>query len=396
MHKIPLLDLRRPLQEAPALHRALTAAFARVLDSGVYILGPEVEAFERDVAAYCQVPHAVGTSSGTDALLLALMALDVGPGDDVLCPAYTFFATAGSIQRLGARPVFVDCCPGCYNMCPQGAAKARTPNTKAVLPVHLFGQTAAMAELLAMAEVHGLAVVEDAAQALGAAGDVGRAGSMGRAGCFSFFPSKNLGALGDAGLVTTHDAQLAARLRVLRVHGGAPKYYHSMIGGNFRLDALQAALLRAKLPYLDVSTQARAEHAALYTALFEASGRAATLPCTCAAGARRPSAGAHACPIGLPVAQQPRHTYNQYIVRIGNGRRDHVRAALAAQGIATEIYYPVPMHLQPCFAHLGHRVGDFPQAEQAAHETLALPIFAQLRADEIARVAGQVIALCAA
>jgi dTDP-4-amino-4,6-dideoxygalactose transaminase len=386
---IPLLDLRRPLAQTPGLRQSLIDAFERVLDGGQYILGDEVAAFERAAAAYCQLPYAVGTSSGTDALLLALMGLDIGPGDDVLCPTFTFFATAGSIARLGARPVFVDCCPGCYNMLPREAATRRTPNVRAVMPVHLFGQLADMAALMPWAKAHGLAVVEDAAQALGASSPAGVAGSIGTAGCFSFFPSKNLGALGDAGLVTTHDPQLADRLTVLRVHGGRPKYVHATLGGNFRIDALQAAMLQVKLLHLDAASAARAAHAARYDALFAASGLADTQPCLCEAEA----SGAPAV-LGLPVRRPGRHIYNQYILRIGAGRRDAVRAGLAAAGIGTEIYYPRPLHLQPCFAHLGYRPGDFPHAEAAAQQTLALPIFAELQPDEIERIARTVVLLC--
>lgn len=393
MQPVPLLDLKRPLAQTPGLAQALIDTFTRVMHSGQFILGPEVAAFETEVAAYCGAAHAIGTSSGTDALLLALMAHDIGPGDDVLCPTYTFFATAGTIARTGARPVFVDICPGCYNMHPEACAKALTPNTRAVLPVHLFGQTAHMTLLRAFAQSHNLIVIEDAAQAIGAEDGGQRAGSMGHAGCFSFFPSKNLGALGDAGLVTTQDAALAARMRVLRVHGGAPKYYHSAIGGNFRIDALQAALLRIKLPYLDAATEARATHAAQYQAIFEASGLAAAQTCACDSAATAAPSPA-AWPLGLPNAPKGRHIYNQYTLRVGRGRRDAVRAALAEQGVGSEIYYPVPMHLQPCFAKLGYKSGDLPYAEAAAQESLAVPIFPELRPDEITRVAEAVIAQC--
>lgn len=392
---IPLLDLKRPLGQTPGLAHALTQAFARVLHSGQYIMGPEVAAFEAEAAAYCGVPHAIGTSSGTDALLLALMAHDIGPGDDVLCPTYTFFATAGTIRRTGARPIFVDICPGCYNMHPEACAQAITPNTRAIMPVHLFGQTAHMTLLQAFAKRHALIVIEDAAQAMGAeTKDKERAGSMGDAGCFSFFPSKNLGALGDAGLVTTHDAALAERMRVLRVHGGAPKYYHSMIGGNFRIDALQAALLRVKLPYLDAATEARATHAAQYQALFEASGLAQAQTCICDQTTTQ-AASPEQTPLGLPNNPRGRHIYNQYTVRVRHGARDRVRATLGAQGIGTEIYYPVPMHLQPCFASAGGRAGDMPHAEAAAQQSMALPIFPELSTDDIERVAYAVIKACA-
>lgn len=389
---IPLLDLKRPMHVTPGLRDDLVAAMERVLDSGMYILGTEVEAFEAAAAAYCRVGHAIGVSSGTDALLLSLMALGIGAGDDVLCPTYTFFATAGTVARVGARPVFVDCCPGCFNMLPQAASERMTPNTQAMMPVHLFGQLAAMPQLQALAQRFGLAVIEDAAQALGAQSSAGRAGALGHVGCFSFFPSKNLGALGDAGMVTTQDSQLAARLRVLRVHGSQPKYFHSMVGGNFRLDALQAAVLRTKLPHLDAASAARAQHAAQYHELFTAAGMAVHHGCICQ-GETVASPRA-AAPLSLPTQNPGRHIYNQYIVRIGGGRRDAVRTALAAGGIGAEVYYPVPMHLQPCFAHLGYRPGDFPNAEAAAQDTLALPIFPELRSDEVARIAACVLQAC--
>lgn len=395
---IPLLDLKRPLLQSPGLAQGLTDAFARVLQSGYFILGPEVSALEAEAAAYCGAAHAVGTSSGTDALLLALMAHNIGPGDDVLCPTYTFFATAGTIARTGARPVFVDCCPGCYNVHPEALGDAITPNTRAIMPVHLFGQTAEMTRIGALARAHNLIVIEDAAQAIGAEHEQARAGSMGHAGCFSFFPSKNLGALGDAGLVVTGDADLAERLRMLRVHGSKPKYYHHVVGGNFRLDALQAAFLRVKLPYLDAATEARARHAARYQMHFEASGLGEAGVCVCDAALPTTQAGAadaqQASPLGLPNVPRGRHIYNQYTLRVRHGRRDQVRSALAAQGIATEIYYPVPMHLQPCFAGLGGQVGEHTHAEAAAAESLALPIFAELTASEVDRVAQSVVAQC--
>lgn len=386
---IALLDLKR---SSTALEPALTEAFTRVLRSGHYILGPEVEAFEQEAAAAIGVPYAVGVSSGTDALLLALMALNVGVGDDVLCPTYTFFATAGTVWRTGARPVFVDSCPGCYNMLPAQLSERRTTTTRAVVPVHLFGQTAAMESIMAFATQHALPVIEDAAQALGAAFCGRQAGTLGTVGCFSFFPSKNLGAFGDAGLLTTADATLAEKLRILRVHGSKPKYVHHLVGANFRLDALQAALLRVKLPHLDAATAARQRNAALYTQLFTASGQGAMQTCICHGnGAATADVGDNA-PLGLPVTVQSRHIFNQYIVRVRHGRRAAVQAALTAARIGHEIYYPVPMHLQPCFKTLGHSCGDFPHAEAAADETLALPIFPELTAAEIEQVAQTVLA----
>jgi dTDP-4-amino-4,6-dideoxygalactose transaminase len=382
---VPLLDLKRPLTD---LAPELTAAFERVLHSGHYILGPEVDAFETEAASYCGARHALGVSSGTDALLLALMAVGVGAGDEVVCPTYTFFATAGTVWRLGARPVLVDCCPACFNSPPEALVAALTDRTRAVIPVHLFGQTTPMAQLLEATASRGVAVIEDAAQALGAEDRGKRSGSMGTVGCFSFFPSKNLGAFGDAGLVTCQDEALAETLRVLRVHGGKPKYYHSVVGGNFRIDALQAALLRVKLPRLDGYHARRQRNAALYTELFRASGLTADETCICGGA----EASAVDAPLGLPVSRGDRHIYNQYTLRIRHGRRDAVRARLVDRKIGTEIYYPVPMHLQPCFASLGHSPGSMPHAEAAAAETLALPIFPELTPSEIEYVAREVIA----
>jgi dTDP-4-amino-4,6-dideoxygalactose transaminase len=386
---IPLLDLKRSL--AP-IEAELQAAFTRVLQSGHYILGPEVDALEHELAEYCNVGHALGVSSGTDALLLALMGLGIGQGDDVLLPTYTFFATAGTVWRSGARPVLVDVCPGCFNMLPAALGKKHTKATRAVIPVHLFGQTAAMEAINAFATRHQLAVIEDAAQSLGAAYCGRRAGALGTVGCFSFFPTKNLGAFGDAGLVTTDDAALAEKMRILRVHGGKPKYLHATVGGNFRIDAMQAALLRVKLPHLDAGSAQRQRNAQLYTELFTASGKASVQNCICHGNATTPAPSTHEAPLGLPAVVQSRHVFNQYTVRVRNSRRDAVRRALIEHNIGNEIYYPVPMHLQPCFKSLGHAPGDFPHAEAAASESLALPIFPELRADEIERVAEAVLA----
>jgi dTDP-4-amino-4,6-dideoxygalactose transaminase len=382
-----LLDLQRPL---PDLTPELTAAFQRVLASGHYILGPEVDAFEAEAAAYCGARHALGVSSGTDALLLALMALEVGAGDEVVCPTYTFFATAGTVWRLGGRPVLVDCCPACFNSPPEALIAALGPKTKVVLPVHLFGQAPHLAPVLEAAAARELPVVEDAAQAMGVEYAGRRAGSLGTIGCFSFFPSKNLGAFGDAGLVTCQEDALAERLRILRVHGGKPKYYHSVVGGNFRIDALQAALLRVKLPRLESYHVRRQRNAALYTALFRASGLAEDETCICEGAAPTQTSA----PLGLPVAQRGRHIFNQYTVRIRGGRRDALRAHLADRKIGSEIYYPVPMHLHPCFERLGDSRGSMPHAESAAAETLALPIFPELTEAEIERVATEVVAAC--
>jgi len=385
--RVPLLDLTRI---EPAMTEQLEHAFRRVLSSGHYILGKEVEAFERECADYVGCRHAIAVSSGTDALLVALMALGVGPGDEVVCPTYSFFATAGVVWRLGARPVFVDSRARCFNMDPEKLARALTPRTKAVMPVHLFGQCADMTHICEIAKSRGVPVVEDAAQALGAEHEGRRAGTFGVLGCFSFFPSKNLGALGDAGLVTTNDADLAETVRVLRVHGGKPKYHHAMVGGNFRIDELQAALLRVKLPHLDAATARRSANADYYTR--ELVGRGVARLCAdeprCGATCRARGANAGASgDIVLPNPCGGRHVTNQFVVAIsGEGRRDRVRRFLSDRGIGTEIYYPIPLHLQRCFSELGHAVGDYPVAERLAAESLALPIFPELRRDELDHV----------
>ena len=368
---VPLLDLQgqyRPLRDE------ILAAVARVCDSQRFIGGPEVESLEREIAASIGVPHAVGLSSGTDALLVALMALGIGPGDEVIVPTFSFFATAGCVSRAGATPVFVDIDPATFNMDPAAAAAAITPRTRALIPVHLYGQCADMDPLLALARTHGLAVIEDAAQAIGATYTGRPAGAMGQAGCFSFFPSKNLGAFGDAGLLTTTDAALAHEVALLRNHGAEPKYFHQRIGGNFRLDALQAAVLRIKLPHLARWTAMRQANAARYDALFAGSGAADR--------------------IRLPHRAADRtHIFNQYVIRVP--KRDAVRAQLDRAGIGTEIYYPVPFHLQECFASLGYRAGAFPHAEAAAAETLALPIYGELTEAQQREVVGAVAAACA-
>jgi dTDP-4-amino-4,6-dideoxygalactose transaminase len=357
---IPLLDLQgqyKPLRED------LLAAIARVCDSQRFIGGPEVEGFERDAAAYLGVPHAVGLSSGTDAILVALMALGIGPGDEVITPTFSFFATAGCVSRLGATPKLVDIDPLTYNIDPVAAEAAIGSRTRAILPVHLYGQCADMDAILETAKRRGIAVVEDAAQAMGAAYKGRRAGSMGQAGCFSFFPSKNLGAFGDAGLLVTGDETIAHEVRLLRNHGAGQgtgaggKYYHKRIGGNFRLDALQAAVLRVKLPHLERWSAMRRANADRYDRLFAESAAADRIT----------------RPARVPECV---HIFNQYVIRVPD--RDAVRAKLDAAGIGTEIYYPVPFHLQECFAPLGYRRGDFPAAEAAAEETLALPIYGEL------------------
>lgn len=363
---IPLVDLAA--QHAP-LRAELLQAFERVLDSQSYILGPEVSAFEAEIAELIGVEHAIGVSSGTDALLLALTALGVGPGDEVLVPAFSFFATAGCVARVGARPVFVDIDPHTFNMAIEDAAARVTRATKAIIPVHLYGQTCDLEALSDLSRAHNLPIVEDAAQALGSGSGPRRAGVVGAFACFSFFPTKNLGALGDAGLVTTRDAALAKRARLLRAHGAEPKYHHALIGGNFRLDALQAAFLRAKLPQLARWTSARQANARRYDMLFAH----AALPDTL---------------LQTPVSEHGQHTYHQYVIRTPH--RDALQAHLQRERIGCEVYYPVPLHLQVCFAHLGHKPGSYPCAERAAREVLALPIYPELEPAQIERVAGVV------
>jgi len=369
--QVPLLDLK--LQYAP-LAAQLQAAIAKVCASQHFILGPAVKELEAAVAAYSGARHGIGVSSGTDALLLALMALGIGPGDAVITSPFTFFATAGTIARSGARPLFCDIEPLSFNIDSAAVAalladeceqrdghlvhRRSGARVRALMPVHLYGQLADMAALMESARRLGLAVIEDAAQAIGAADAAGRrAGSCGDVGCLSFFPTKNLGAFGDAGMCVTNDGALAERMEILRVHGGKPKYYHALIGGNFRIDELQAAVLNVKLPHLDDWSAARIRNAAFYDAAF----------------ARAGLDGALQTPRALPGM---RHIYNQYVIRVRE--RDALRQHLQAAGVGSEIYYPVPLHLQQCFAYLGGRPGDFPQAERAAAETLALPIFPEL------------------
>ncbi len=355
---VPLLDLEA--QYRP-LRTDILSAIASVCDTQRFIMGPEVEGLEREIAAQLQVAEAVAVSSGTDALLAVLMALGIGPGDEVITSTYSFFATAGCIVRVGATPVLVDIDPVTANLDPVSVQAALTSRTRAIVPVHLYGLCADMDPILAAARSAGVAVVEDACQAIGATYKGRPAGSMGTAGCLSFFPSKNLGAFGDAGLVTTGDSGLAHEIRLLRNHGAEPKYVHTRIGGNFRMDARQAAVLRVKLPHLPRWTAMRRENAARYEALFAAAGlgRLVSLPVT---------------PPGYG------HIFNQFVVRVQN--RDRVRACMTGRGIGTEVYYPVPFHLQECFASLGYGRGDFPHAEAAAASTLALPIYAELTAGQ--------------
>jgi dTDP-4-amino-4,6-dideoxygalactose transaminase len=357
--KVPLLDLQaqyRPLREE------ILAAITRVSDSQRFILGPEVEALERELAEWMGVPRTIAVSSGTDAVLVALMACGIGPGDEVVTSTYSFFATAGCIARLGAVPVLVDIEPKTYNLNPAAIRDVLTPRTRAIMPVHLFGLMADMTPILAIAREAGLAVIEDAAQAIGARAKGDVAGTLGAIGCFSFFPSKNLAAFGDGGLVSTTDDRLADRLRLLRNHGAEPKYFHKLVGGNFRLDALQAAVLRVKLPHLAGWTEARRRNAAIYQKLFAELGLSEQV--------RVPfePAGSY-------------HIFNQFVIQVSE--RDELREYLRVHDIGTEIYYPVPFHLQECFAHLGYPRGAFPVAEAAARETLALPIYGELTTSQI-------------
>jgi dTDP-4-amino-4,6-dideoxygalactose transaminase len=383
--QVPLLDLKPQYQPLAA---EIQAAIAKVCASQYFILGPAVKQLEAAVAAYSQCRHGIGVSSGTDALLLALMALEIGPGDAVITSPFTFFATAGTIARAGARPLFCDIDPVSFNISPAAVEsfiatqceerdqvlvhRASGTRVRALMPVHLYGQVADMDPLMKIARRHGLKVIEDAAQAIGSAdAQQRRACSFGDIGCLSFFPTKNLGAFGDAGMCVTNDAALAERMDVLRVHGGKPKYYHALIGGNFRIDELQAAVLNIKLKHLDAWSAGRQRNAAYYDAAFARAqlGDAVVTP-------RAPSGA--------------RHIYNQYVIRVRD--RDALRQHLAGVGVGTEIYYPVPLHVQQCFAHLGGRAGDFPLSEQAAAQTLALPIFPELAQGQLQYVVDSIAA----
>lgn len=364
---IPMLDV--VAQNAP-MRAELEAAFARTLDTGRFIMGPEVVALENDLAEYVGAKHAIGVSSGTDALLVSLMALGIGPGDEVITTPFTFFATGGCISRLGATPVFVDIRADTFNLDESRVAAAITPRTRAVLPVHLYGQSC---EMSALQEACGsIPIIEDAAQSLGARFRDQGVGSIGTFGCFSFFPSKNLGALGDGGLVTTNDDELAEKVRVLRAHGSKPKYFHALVGGNFRLDALQASLLRVKFPRLDSWAEARSQNAAYYSERFAAAalsdGRLST-----------------------PAVVEEGHVFNQYVIR--TDRRDELAAGLKEAGVASAIYYPRALHMQECFSDLGYVKGAFPVAEKAAGEVLAIPVYPELGDELRAYVADTVIRL---
>jgi dTDP-4-amino-4,6-dideoxygalactose transaminase len=373
--KVPILNLTRQYR---AIKDEIDAAIQRVLNSGRFILGPEVEAFEAEIAEYLGVKHAIGVASGTDALLLSLKALGVGPGDGVIIPSFTFFATAGAVVNAGATPIFVDIDPQTFNIDPESVRKvvenppvtrytSRVTKIKAIIPVHLYGQPADMDEIMAIASEHDLYVIEDVAQAIGAEYKGKKVGTIGHLGCFSFFPTKNLGAYGDGGLVVTDDDELAERARMLRVHGSKPKYFHHIVGTNSRLDALQAAILRAKLPHLDEWTAARQRIAARYDELL-----------------------ADLEDLELPRRAPDRtHIFHQYTIRVPNDKRDSLKRYLEEKGIGTHVYYPLPLHLQPCFRELGYREGDLPESERASREVLSLPMFPELHGEEVEYVAEQ-------
>jgi dTDP-4-amino-4,6-dideoxygalactose transaminase len=356
--KIPLLDLAAQHQ---AIGGEVEAAVIRVLNSQQFIQGPEVRELEREIALYCQCEHAIGCASGSDALLLALMACGVGPGDEVITSPFSFFATVGSIVRLGAKPVFVDIDPETFNLKTENLERAVTANTKAIMPVHLFGQCAEMDSINELAARLNIAVIEDAAQAIGAEYRGRRAGSLGKVGCFSFYPSKNLGGAGDGGLLTTNDPEIAETLRTLRAHGAKKKYFHDRVGINSRLDSLQAAVLRVKFRYLDRWADARRANAQRYRELFSAAG------CVSDNTVRLPS-----------ESTDCKHAYNQFVIRVRN--RDALRVYLADRGVGTEVYYPLPLHMQSCFKDLGYQEGDFPESERAAREALAIPVYPELDA----------------
>lgn len=376
--QVPLLDLKAQYQ---TIKEECLEVTEKIYESQYFILGPYVEKLEEEIARYCSAKYAVGVSSGTDALLLALMAANIGHGDRVITSPYTFFATAGAVSRVGAIPVFADIEPDTYNISPEkieavikNMSAAERSTLKAVIPVHLYGQCADMDAISRIARENGLTVIEDAAQAIGSEYKGKRAGSMGDFGCFSFFPSKNLGGFGDGGMVTTNSADRYENLKILRVHGGHPKYYHSRIGGNFRLDALQAAIVLIKLKYLDQWTAARQENAKKYTSLIEEAGLSEI--------------------ITVPFEKESRHIYNQFIIQVPE-KRDALKDFLIQKNIGCEIYYPVPLHLQECFADLGYAPGDFPISEYAAGHTLALPVYPELSKEQIAYVVDRINAFYA-
>jgi dTDP-4-amino-4,6-dideoxygalactose transaminase len=374
---VPLLDLGA---QYAAIKSDVDSAIADVMKSQHFILGPKVQECEKAIARYSSCSHGIGVSSGTDALLACLMAEGIGAGDEVITTPYTFFATAGSIARAGAKPVFVDIDPVTYNLNPSQIESKVTAKTRAIIPVHLYGQMADMGPIMEVAGHHRLVVIEDAAQAIGAEDKGRRAGSIGHYGCFSFFPSKNLGAAGDAGMVVTNDAGRAEKLMLVRAHGSKPKYYHKVVGGNFRLDALQAAIVSAKLPHLDGWTRARQQNVEKYTRFFAKSG----LKIADSSWPSRPGGGrfGNGSPqVLLPKVEGGRHIFNQYVIRVA--QRNALKTFLETQSVATEIYYPVPMHTQECFSYLGHSMGDFPESESAANETLALPVYPELAEEQI-------------
>jgi dTDP-4-amino-4,6-dideoxygalactose transaminase len=373
--KVPLLDLKKQYH---TLKSELDEALINVAESQHFILGPEVEKLEKAFCEYLNCKYAIGVSSGTDALLIALMAIDIQPGDEVIVPTYSFFATAGVVSRMNAIPVFADSDPVTFNISPEDIEKRITTKTKAIIPVHLYGQSSEMDKIMSIARKHNLRVIEDGAQAIGVQYKDGKhVGTFGDIGCYSFFPSKNLGCFGDGGLVVTNDDNLGEKLRILRVHGGKPKYYHKIIGGNFRLDAIQAAVLNVKFPHLDDWSAQRRNNAELYTKLFIEAGLSETTGITRFDDKNK---------VLLPKAvykdssAKNYHIYNQYIIRVE--KRDEVRKHLADKEIMTEIYYPVPFHLQECFSSLGYKKGDFPLAEEAANDSIALPIYPELTTEQ--------------
>ena len=357
---VPMLDVGRG--NVP-LKQEFMAAIERVIDSGRFLHGPEVGELERAVNEVCGTAHAIGCASGSDALLLALMAIDIEPGDEVIVPSFTFFATASAVSRLGAEPVFVDIDPLTYNMDPASLEQSITSRTRAIIPVHLFGQCAAMDKICEIANRHDLVVIEDAAQAIGAAWDDRPAGAWGQMGCLSFYPTKNLGGMGDGGMLVCQDEALASKIRLLASHGMQPRYYHKLVGINSRLDTIQAAILGVKMAHLESYAQARGTHAQRYKELFEACRMTDT--------------------VQLPLKHpKSKHVWNQYGIRVPYGRRDALKAHLQAQGIGCEIYYPVPLHMQECFSDLGYSVGCLPHTEAAAREILHLPVYPELTEGE--------------
>jgi dTDP-4-amino-4,6-dideoxygalactose transaminase len=365
---VPLLDLRA---QYATIREEVRAAIDRVFESQQFVLSGEVKALEEEIARYCQTKFAIGCASGSDALLLALMTCGIGAGDEVITTPFSFFATASAITRLGARPVFVDIDERTYNLNPELIETAITERTKAILPVHIYGQCAEMNPLIELSRERGIPIVEDAAQAIGAEDRGRRAGSMGTIGCFSFYPSKNLGGAGDGGMLVTNDLDHARKLHMLRVHGEETKYHHKIVGLNSRLDALQAAVLRVKLPHLDDWTGARQRKAQQYESMFLDAGLSEE--------------------IGIPfVRPDARHIFHQFVVRVSGGRRDALQKHLREHGVGTDVYYPVPLHLQACFAYLGYKEGDFPIAELAAKETLALPVYPELTDQQQDYVVGMI------